>query len=229
MNFRCRLTIKLTDMIDRLAYFASKEEFEDYFNFFTGKEAIFEPHYNLAPAHEIPILIPPDNGDGIRIVRARWSLDEPGHSSNNGHNLSVEQALEKLGKKEYIPCIVAVSGFYIWKNEDKKEQPFFVRMLNESIMSIGILKRDQDDNNKLSCAIITTEANALIQPIAGKMPLLFTSALAKSWLRKPEEVENILIQAEKLFLLTEMTVHRVSKKVSDPRNNDSKLIQPIPK
>ncbi len=217
-------------MIDRLAYFANKEDFEGYFNFTTGKKAIFEPHYNLAPAHEIPILIGPDNGNNLRILRARWSLDEPGKRSEGGYNITVEQALKNLKKPEFSPCIVAVSGFYIWKNEDKKDQPFFVKMLNETVMSIaGIVRHDPDNKDKRSCAIVTTGANALIQPIADTMPLLFTSALAKSWLIKPDETENILPQAEKLFLLTEMTVHRVSKKVNDPKNNDPKMIQPIPK
>lgn len=215
-------------MIDRLAFFAKKEEFEEFFNFITGKEAIFEPHYNLAPAQEIPVLLSSD-GNEVKIVRARWGINADDPSGTGTHNLSIDDAKSKLSSKDYSPCIIPVSGFYIWKMDDQKSQPFFVRMLNDPVMAIAGLVKSDTETGKPQCSIVVTEANALLQPLTDTMPLLFTSALARTWLTKPEEQEAVLVQADKLFLLTEMTVHRVSKKVNDLSNNDSSIIQPIPK
>jgi len=215
-------------MIDRLAFFAKKEEFEEFFNFLTEKEAIFESHYNLAPAQEIPILISA-NEDKVKILRSRWGFNSSDQAETGNHNLTLDQTKEKLSDKNYLPCIIPVSGFYIWKMNDKKRQPFFVRMLNDPIMAIAGLAKKNNSNNKIQCSIIITQANALLQPLTEMMPLLFTSALVKTWLTKQEEQKKVLQQADKLFLLTEMTVHRVSKKVNDLSNNDSNLVQPIPK
>jgi len=215
-------------MIDRLAFFASKEEFEEYFNLLTGKKAIFEPHYNLAPAQEIPVLLTSDDNE-VKILRARWGINSDNPSATGTHNISVEDAKDKIKSKDYSACIIPVSGFYIWKKDNKEKQPFFVRMLNDPVMAIAGLVKTAPETNKLQCTLITTEANALLQPLVDLMPLLFKSALARTWLTKPEEQQDVLLQAEKLFLLTEMTVHRVSKKVNDISNNDPNLVQPIPK
>ena len=215
-------------MTNRLAFFAKKEEFEEFFNFITGKETIFEPHYNLAPAQEIPVLLNSDDNQ-VKIVRARWGINSDDPSQTGTHNLTIEEAKSKLGTKDYSACIIPVSGFYIWKMDDQKSQPFFVRMLNDPVMAIAGIVTSETENGKLQCSVITTQANALLQPIIDTMPLLFTSALARAWLAKPEEQEDILVQADQLFLLTEMTVHRVSKKVNDLSNNNPNLVQPIPK
>ncbi|MGF1669732.1 MAG: SOS response-associated peptidase [Balneolaceae bacterium] len=218
-------------MIDRVAFFASKENFEDYFNLFIEKEAIFDPHYNLAPSHEIPILLNEENGEKIKILRARWGFNNSNNGDNSLFNIRIDKALKKLQSQHVQPCIVPVSGYYIWKDNDKKKQPFFVRMLNESVMAIAglAIKSSHNNSGKWFCSIIITDANALIHPITESMPLIFTSALATTWLTKPDERSSVLLQADKLFLLTEMTVHRVSKKVTDIKNNSPKLIQPIPK
>lgn len=215
-------------MINRLAFFAKKEEFEEFFNFLTGKEAIFEPHYNLAPAQEIPVLLAGDENK-VEIHRARWGINSDDPSETGTHNISIEEAQDKLNTNKYSACVIPVSGFYIWKMDDQKSQPFFVRMINDPVMAIAGLAKTDAETGKPQCSIVITEANALLQPLTDTMPLLYTSALARTWLTKPEEQKDVLVQADKLFLLTEMTVHRVSKKVNDISNNYPDLVQPIPK
>jgi len=46
---------------------------------------------------------------------------------------------------------------------------------------------------------------------------------------KDSSTAEVISKARKLFLFTDLSIMRVSKKVNNPNNNDEKLIQPIPK
>jgi putative SOS response-associated peptidase YedK len=220
-------------MIDRIAFFASKENLETFFRFQTKREVIFEPHYNLSPASQIPVILNNEKGE-TDIRRVRWGLiPENATSAEAGSefpSLSSEEALSLIETGKTERCVIPVSGYFIWKNGVKKDHPFFVKMIHEPIMAIaGIIRRsDMDGNEKESCAIITTDANALISPIQPKMPLQLSAELSSKWINETP-AQQVLTEAEKLFLLTDITTHRVSKKINDSTSSDPKMIQPIPK
>jgi putative SOS response-associated peptidase YedK len=216
-------------MSERIALFASKDEIEDFFQCQTERVSIFEPHYNIAPAQHIAIIISED--DELSIGRARWGLGEGDDQSR--HTISKEDAVAGIKNRTLKRCIIPVSGFYKWKSAGKRaDHPFFIRMLNESVMPLaGVLLTETSDEgrDRRSCAIINTEANALIQPLDPFMPLQLDRELSKQWLDGTTDAEGIIEEAEQLFLLTEMSALRVSKKVNDLSQNSPALIQPLPK
>ncbi len=217
-------------MSNRLALYASKKEIEDYFQFETKRESIFDPHYNIAPAQHIAIIHSKDGNPDI--LRARWGIDDEMKTTSK-YELDLEEALEKLGSKNFMRCIIPISGYYKWKESGKrKENPFFIRMLDEPLMALAaVCKTEPSDEGAdfISCALIYTEANALVQPLHPYMPLQLNRKLAQKWLDQDENPVTIANDAQKLFLLTDMTVLRVSKKVNDLSENSPKLIQPLPK
>jgi len=220
-------------MIDRIAFFASKENLETFFRFQTNREVIFEPHYNLSPATQIPVIL--KNEQGVTdIRRVRWGLipeDASSAEAGSQHpSLSSEEALSLIQSGKAERCIIPVSGYYIWKNGVKKDHPFFVKMIHEPIMALaGVIRRSAiDGSEKESCAIIITDANALISPIQPKMPLQLSAELSTKWIDK-NPAGDVLSEAGKLFLLTDITTHRVSKKINESTSSDPKMIQPIPK
>ena len=73
------------------------------------------------------------------------------------------------------------------------------------------------------------ESNTLIQPITGKMPLILKRDHAKEWLKNDMEAGQIQTKAKSEFLITDLTVHRVTKELNDLSKSDASLIQPIPK
>lgn len=220
-------------MSKRIALFASKKEMEDFFGFETGKESIFTPHYNLAPAQYVTIICKAN--EEIQIERARWGIDE----GNNGESdvnstVEIEQALRGLKLEKFKRCIIPVSGYYKWKKTGKRaDHPFFVRMLDEAIMALaGVMIPDPeagDSSSRYKCAIIQAESNALIYPLSPQMPLQLDKNLSQKWLDDNSDPDSVIQEAQNLFLLTDMTVLRVSKKVNDLSVNDPKLIQPLPK
>jgi len=207
-------------MAKRVAFFAGKESIENYFNLESNRDNIFEPHYNLSAGHHIPIVH--KIGAKPSINRVRWS-DEQTHETT----VDTEKAIELLQKKEFVSCAVPLSGFYIWKDDKEKGSPFFVRMINDPLMVAAGIYNKKADYFKL----ITMPSNVLINPMSETMPVLLDRELTFKWLEAEEKngTADIIERAKKLFLLTDLSVVRVSEKVNDPSNNDEKLIQPIPK
>lgn len=207
-------------MAKRVTFFAGKESIENYFNVESNRDNIFEPHYNLSAGHHIPIVH--KIGAKPSINRVRWS-DEQTHETT----VDTEKAIELLQKKEFVSCAVPLSGFYIWKDDKEKGSPFFVRMINDPLMVAAGIYNKKADYFKL----ITMPSNVLINPMSETMPVLLDRELTFKWLEAEEKngKADIIERAKKLFLLTDLSVVRVSEKVNDPSNNDEKLIQPIPK
>lgn len=209
-------------MAKRVAFFAGKEEVENYYNIQTKKESLFEPHYNLSPGHQLPVITLV-NGEP-QIERKRWG--KSGATGAEETTIEKENLLDRLKENNTTRCILPLSGFYIWKESKEKNNPFFVRLLNEAVVSVaGVYISGEDEY----VSIVTTESNALVQPMSARMPLLLDQPTALQWLEKEIDINELLSQTENIFMLTDLSVLRVSKKVNDPSNNNPKLIQPIPK
>lgn len=209
-------------MTKRVAFFASKQEIQKYYNIETRKQSLFEAHYNLSPGHQLPVITLA-NGEP-QISRVRWGQMKSNKAEKT--TIKTEELSDELNNKNSGRCILPLSGFYIWKDDREKNHPFFVRLLNNPVMSIaGICYFEEEE----FVSIVTTESNTLIQPMSAHMPLLLDKSNALQWLDQENDTAGLLKQAENLFLLTDLSVLRVSKKVNDPSNNSPELIQPIPK
>lgn len=209
-------------MPKRVAFFPSKEEVEQYYNIKTKKEILFEPHYNLSPGHQLPVITLTNSEP--QIDRVRWG--KSGDSGAEDTTIKKENLLDKLSNSNTTRCILPLSGFFVWKESREKNNPFFVRLLDSPVMSVAGMHVEGEEKY---VSIVTTESNALVQPMSARMPLLLNQAIALQWLEKGIDVKDLLSQTENLFMLTDLSVLRVSKKVNDPSNNNPKLIQPIPK
>jgi putative SOS response-associated peptidase YedK len=204
-------------MANRLVFFLSEEEIEAFYGVISGNKNLYEPHYNISPGYHMTVIT--DSESGIEMKRLRW-----GSEKSRSTIIHVDEASEELKVKNLTPCVVPLSGFYVWKDNVEKGFPFFVRMMDGPVMSVaGLIDKDE------SFRIITTKSNVLVQPMTETMPMLLDRALSFSWLDKGTNSVEILKTASKRFLLTDLSVMRVNKKVNDPKNNDVKLIQPIPK
>lgn len=214
-------------MSNRIVLSASGKDFEKYFEMEIQDKTILSPSYNIAPEQEIVIVTGQD--DETALAQCNWGLAD---EDNGQHAVGVMEALRGLEEGIFKRCVIPVSGYYKWKNNGKRaEYPFFIRMLNDPIMALaGIMgKEARNGEDRQGCAIIQTESNALIQPLDPKMPLQLDRRLSKKWLDNDFDHREVIREAQKLFLMTEMTVLRVSDRVNDLSVNSADLIQPLPK
>ncbi|MDX1671028.1 MAG: SOS response-associated peptidase [Balneolaceae bacterium] len=224
-------------MCDRFVLHSPKEETEQLFEVSTERDDYFEPDYNITPGSIIPVVY--NEGEKREIYGFRWGLipedAEKESSGDEYYAFPVEEIGEENGRMEDLllnrRCIIPANGFYKWKFSEKKSTPFYIRLLSQDLIGLaGVYSIWQSDSGRdvYSCSILTTEANALIQPIDDRMPVILRSENFDVWLSRNTDREA-LTGLLKPYLLTEMVVNRVSEKVNDTDNNSPELIQPIPK
>ena len=225
-------------MSDRYVLHASKEETEALFKVSADRDDYYESDYNITAGSLQPIIL---HEDGERMIRkAQWGLIPSGaedEREGKEHNtVAAEKVLEDDWYAECVHrrrCLVPANGFYKWKTSKKKSTPFYIRLLSNRLTAFaGIYSiwKSSSGRDVYSFAILSTKANALVEPVDNRMPVLLRTDNFEEWLSGTELTETMhedLLM--KPYALTEMAVNRVSENVNDISNNGPELIQPIPK
>ena len=212
-------------MLKRIAFYLSSSEIENFFKTNFSGDSLIEPHYNLARGQHIAVITEKD-GEST-LDRVRWGTKLENRKSKN-KNGSPESFNEVLLEQATERCVIPMNGFYIWKDGREKDHPFFVRMMDNTPMAVaGVLIKSDDGNTY--CEMLQTEANTLVQPMTATMPLMLNREFVTKWLDEENDANDLAEKAKSLFLITDITVLRVSKKINDPAENRPELIQPIPK
>ncbi len=201
-----------------------------------------DPDYNVTPRREVTVVLNTVEGERV-IDRLRWGL-VPRWAKDKAIgdrliNARSETVREKPSfKSAYASrrCIIPVDGFYEWRAIDgqRTKPPVFIHAnTGQPIAVAGIWEswRDPADGNDAiaplrTCAILTTEANAMIEPIHNRMPVILDEQDWDAWLDAStamDELDALLAPA------TDDVVawHEVSTAVNNTRNNDSSLMLPL--
>lgn len=224
-------------MSDRFVLEASKEEVMELFEVSTQRDDFFESEYNITPGSLIPVVY--HENDERKIYNFLWGLIAPGAEEEKEGNDRFELSFDDLKEEEWLVecleqrrCLIPANGFYKWKFTEKKSTPFYIRLLSNKLAAIaGIYSVWKSSSGRAvySCAMLTTEANALIQPVDTRMPVLVRPVHFEHWLSDESLEESDYERLTSGYSMTEMAVNRVSEDVNDPENNSAELIQPIPK
>lgn len=225
-------------MSDRFVLQTTKEEVERLFEVSSERDDYFKPDFNITPGSLIPVIF---NDEGERkIYNFVWGLIPEGAEAETEGRDNFEVPIEELEDDEWLTecleqrrCLIPANGFYKWKSTEKQSTPFYIRLLSNELTAFGGIYsvwKSSSGRNVYSCAMLTTEANALVQPVDDRMPVLLHPDFHVQWLSDEaigrEEVEEKYMQG---YSLTELAVNRVSEDVNNPKNNSEELIQPIPK
>jgi putative SOS response-associated peptidase YedK len=84
-----------------------------------------------------------------------------------------------------------------------------------------------DGSQVLSCTIITTDPNPLVQRIHNRMPVILPEEAYEDWLRPGEQDPAGLAAWLKPYSAAEMMAYPVSRQVNSPGNESPALIQPV--
>lgn len=223
-------------MSDRFVLDTTKKNVEQLFNVSTERDDFFTPEFNISPGSLIPVVY--KNEGERKIYNFVWGLIPEDAKAETDGRENFEVVLEEIGGDSWYGkclaqrrCLIPANGFYKWKTSEKQNTPFYIRLLsNELTAFAGIFSVWKSDSGRdvYSCAILTTEANALVQPVGDRMPLLLHPDDYEKWL-SDENFSKEKISDLKGYGLTDLAVNRVSEDVNDPTNNSAELIQPIPK
>jgi putative SOS response-associated peptidase YedK len=190
-----RATIVDPNGLEAISY-----EFSKKFN-----PADWRPRYNIRPTQELPVL----RGSaerGCELAAIRWGLipawaKDPAaiHSTFNARGETVHEKPAFRSAFRKRRCLVLVDGFYEWpKKPSQDRNPRYFYMNGGGVFALaGVWERWTDARTGVgvdSCAIVTTEANALFQSVPhDRMPVILRRGDWDQWL-DPEVTDAAAVQ-----------------------------------
>jgi putative SOS response-associated peptidase YedK len=190
------------------------------------------PSYNVAPRQPVAVIME----DGVRKLVAmqwglipRWAKDEK--IGSKLINARAETITEKPSFRDAFRsrrCLIIADGFYEWRTAQGRKQPVFIYLKDKKpfgMAGIYELWTAPDGRSVTTCAIITTAANAFMQPIHHRMPVIIAGNDYQAWLdpefRDEGELQRMLASAP-----VEMESHDVARKVNSVAWNHPDCILP---
>ncbi len=183
----------------------------------------YEKNFNVAPQTLAPCII--DN----KAVIANWGYF-PDWLKNQSNprplfNTRYESLLEKKTFTTAFKnsrCLIPISGWYEWKEEDGIKQPYYFFDPSESLLFAAGLYWNRSSGD-IETSIITREAVSLLQPIHNRSPLLLTSDSRDLWMSDAPSEE---IYTEVLgYTYSDIEFYKVDRAVNNPKNNNDSLIK----
>ena len=136
------------------------------------------PRYNVAPGQRAPVVTQAVNGHELRDMR--WGLVPSWATDPSAGFRTINARCETVGDKpsfrsafRHRRCLVPASGFYEWRKEGKRKQPYLLRPRHGMFAFAGLWESWSGEAPPLeSFTILTTAANDLVRPLHDRMPVV---------------------------------------------------------
>lgn len=216
-------------MCGRTSLFAPQSVVEERFD----AEAVepLEPRYNIAPREDLAVI---RNDAPDRIELLEWGLlpewvDDPA-AFDRPINARAETVAEKPTFRESFErrrCLVVADGFYEWADTPTGTQPYRVeRVDGEPFPMAGLWERWENGTESVgTVTVVTTEPNAVVEPLHHRMSVVLDDAGAEAWLSDadPETLHSLLEPSP----ADELTAYPISTAVNDPGNDHPGVVEEI--
>ena len=186
-------------------------------------EIEYEKNFNVAPQTLAPCII--DNN----LVIANWGYFPDWLKSQSNprplFNTRYESLLEKktfTSAFKNSRCVIPITGWYEWKDEDGIKQPYYFFDNSDSLLFAAGLYWNRSSGD-IETSIITREAVSPLYTIHNRSPLLLSKEQRKLWVSdlSSEEIYSKILDYE----YDNIEFHRVDRAVNNPKNNNDSLIQ----
>jgi putative SOS response-associated peptidase YedK len=127
--------------------------------------------------------------------------------------------------------LVAADGFYEWRQADWHKQPYYIRMHDHRPFAFAGLWdhwTSPEQQTIESCAILTTDANAVLRPLHDRMPVILAAAEYSRWLDGNVQEAAELTPLLDPYPADEMIAYPVDTWVNSPSRDDPSCIEPVP-
>jgi putative SOS response-associated peptidase YedK len=201
---------------------------------------IFDPmmgarsKFNISPGNEMPVVV--RSGEN-RLAIMRWGLIPRRTKDIRAAMPLVNARAETLDEKPAFRsllkthrCLVPASGFFEWKKEGKRKNPYYIRLTDEPLFSFAGLC-DQWQNpagvTVSTYAIVTCRANVLVAPLHDRMPVILNRENEDCWLNPGPVTPASLSAILTPYPAGRMEVVPVSDLVNNPSTDDERVIRPL--
>jgi putative SOS response-associated peptidase YedK len=183
-----------------------------------GARINFEYNPNVAPTEQVPVLLG-EAGKPPATKMARFGINLKGPPGKKRPPLlnARTDTLRRGSFKSMLAqrhCIIPAEGFYEWREENGKKQPyFFERKDGQPLMLAGIWDYSEVKGDVVaSFAILTDEPNELVAPYHDRMPVVLDNA--EAWLDAATPLDGIKPLGPDRFIVRPVNpaVNKVSEK-----------------
>ncbi|KAJ4729068.1 Embryonic stem cell-specific 5-hydroxymethylcytosine-binding protein [Melia azedarach] len=147
----------------------------------------YRPSYNVAPGSNLPVIRRSggsDGGDGFVLHCMKWGLI-PSFTKKTEKpdfykmfNARSESIFEKASFRRLLPksrCLVAVEGFYEWKKDGSKKQPYYIHFKDGRPLVFAALYdswQSSEGEVLYTFTILTTSSSSALQWLHDRMPVI---------------------------------------------------------
>ncbi len=189
--------------------------------------------YNIAPSQDISVIV--ERFAGLLLRTMSWGFQPAWTSAAASRpapiNARAETLLERPLFRSAIArgrCLIPADGFYEWQSTPgrKTKQPVYIRRDDRALFGLAGLYSVGKDG-MASCAIITTEPNALVAPIHDRMPVILDAEAEARWLDPTLTEPASVLDCLRPCAADLLVAYPVSPRVSSPRHDEPSLIEPL--
>ncbi|KAG9150715.1 hypothetical protein Leryth_002890 [Lithospermum erythrorhizon] len=163
----------------------------------------YRPSYNVSPGFNVPVVRRDDSQakgeeEGVVLHCMKWGLvpsftkktDKPDHYKM--FNARSETIREKASFRRLIPnsrCLVSVEGFYEWKKDGSKKQPYYIHFKDGKPLVFAALYdswKNAEGEVLYTFTILTTSSSSSLQWLHDRMPVILGNKESSDmWLNGP--------------------------------------------
>ena len=196
----------------------------------------FPDRFNVAPTAAMPVVRSSD--DGRELALLRWGLvpvwAKDAAAGARAINARAETVAEKptfRGPLRRRRCVVPASGFYEWRRDGGRKQPWFFHGADgEPLGLAGLWDRwvDPATGEALeSYAIVTTTPNALVAAVHDRMPAILRRDDEDAWLDPDLDEPELLRSFLGPYPAGLMAAHPVAPAVNRAGAEGEDLMAPL--
>ena len=193
------------------------------------------PRYNVAPTQPIEVIVQRDGGRFLELHR--WGLVPSFAKSVSAGNRLINARAETVATSPAFRasfarrrCIIPADGFYEWRREGARKQPFLLHAADDRPLAFaGLWSPWRDPAGGewvLSAAVVTTRANGSVSQLHDRMPVILEPSEWPIWadpeIRDPGLLTDLLRPAAEGLL----TLNAVSALVNNANNEGPELLLP---
>jgi putative SOS response-associated peptidase YedK len=195
------------------------------------------PRYNIPPSSDILVVRERKAVTGAEMIRwglvPSWAKDPS--IGNRMANVRSDTALEKTSFRAAMQkrrCLIPADVFFEWQDVpgQKRRKPYAVAFRDGEIFALGGLweawRAKESGEWLITCAILTTEPNELLEPIHDRMPVIIPPDQYRAWLDGSTTMDDVR-RLVAPYSSDEMRTWEVSLRVNDPRTDDATVIAPV--
>jgi putative SOS response-associated peptidase YedK len=202
-------------------------------------DSYFAPSYNIAPQTMQPVVVQNIDTGQRELTVMRWGLvpfwSKDSKASFNTINARAETVATSAAFREAFKrrrCLVPADWFYEWQKIDTKtKQPYAIGLKDGSLFAFAGLwetwKEKLTGQTLETYTIVTTDPNALMNPIHNRMPVILKPSDYARWL-EPGNQAQPPVDLLRPYEAEQMKAWKVSSAVGNVRNNRPELVEVLP-